>query len=96
LRNAAGQLIENVAKSTLRRQTVDEAYMQKMFREVSALYRLDQMNAAGVSSGERAELGALPPASTALLCTLGGGWLCIFAYILHARLQKISTNKEKK
>ena len=96
LRNAAGQLIENVAKSTLRKQTVDDAYMQKMFREVSSLYRLDQMNAAGVSSGERAELGALPTASVVLLCTLGGVWLCIFAYILHERLQKIGTNKKKK
>lgn len=96
LRNAAGQLIENVAKSTMRKQKVDDAYMQKMFREVSALYRLDQMNAAGVSSGERAELGALPTASIALLCTLGGVWLCIFAYILHERLLKIGTNKKKK
>ena len=96
LRNAAGQLIENVAKSTMRRQTVDEAYMQKMFREVSSLYRLDQMNAAGVSSGERAELGALPTASVMLLCALGGVWLCIFAYILHGRLQKISMEKKKK
>ena len=96
LRNAAGQLIENVAKSTIRQKTVDEAYMQSMFREVSALYRLDQMNAAGVSSGERAELGRLPGSSVMLLCTLGGAWLCIFAYILHDRLQKIGTKKNKK
>jgi multiple sugar transport system substrate-binding protein len=96
LRNAAGQLIENVAKSTMRRQTVDEAYMQKMFREVSSLYRLDQMNAAGVSSGERADLGALPQASVMLLCALGGVWLCIIAYMLHGRLQKISSEKKKK
>ena len=70
--------------------------MQKMFREVSSLYRLDQMNAAGVSSGERADLGALPQASVMLLCALGGVWLCIIAYMLHGRLQKISSEKKKK
>ncbi len=96
LRSAAGQLIENVTKSKQRRQTVDEAYMQSMFHEVSSLYRLDQINAAGVSSGERAELGKLPAASVALLCTLCGVWLCIFAYILHRRLKKISNEKKKK
>ena len=95
LRNAAGQLIENVTKSKQRRQTVDDAYIETLFREVSSLYRLDQLGAAGVNSGERAELGALPTASVVLLCLLGGTWLCIITYILHARLKKIGNEKKK-
>ncbi len=96
LRSAAGQLIENVTKATRRGKTVDDAYMQTMFNEVSSLYRLDQFGSAGVSSGERAELGALPTASVVLLCSLGVSWLCIIAYILHERSQKISKAKKKK
>ena len=43
LRDASGQLIENVVKSVRRKQTIDEAYMTKFYTDVSALYRLDQI-----------------------------------------------------
>ena len=41
LRDASGQLIENVTKSAKRGETVDEAYMEKLFDSVSSLYRLN-------------------------------------------------------
>ena len=43
LRNAAGQLIENVNKGVRRGQRYDNAAIDKLFEEVSALYRLDQI-----------------------------------------------------
>ena len=38
LRNAAGQLIENVVKSVRRKETVDDAYMTRLYADVTSLY----------------------------------------------------------
>ncbi len=78
LRDTAGQLIENVAKSTRRGETVDEAYMEKLFEETAALYRLDQIG-GGAAIDMEADLGPLPRASKVLLGTLALIWLCLGA-----------------
>ena len=80
LRDAAGQMIEEVTKSVRRRQTVDETYMDKLFDDVNALYRLDQVSIA--ASGGKADLGPLPSTSVALLTTLGAVWVLILVYFL--------------
>ncbi|MCL1849089.1 MAG: extracellular solute-binding protein [Clostridiales bacterium] len=51
LRDAAGQLIENVTKSMRRKEAVDGAYMEKLFSDVSALYRLPVGNSRGAGQG---------------------------------------------
>ena len=89
LRNAAGQLIENVNKAVRRGQTVDEDYLDSLFSEVSALYRLDQISA---SSGQ-ADLGPLPAASKALLASLALCWLAMGAYTARGWLQKRKREK---
>ena len=38
LRDAAGQLIESVTKSVRRKETVDDAYMDRLFDDVASLY----------------------------------------------------------
>ena len=90
LRNAAGQLIENVAKSIRRKETVDEEYMQNLYKEVSALYRLDQ---TGVISGGEKPLGKLPAASVALICVLAAAWVCIAGFYIGNIIKK---RKEEK
>ncbi len=80
LRDAAGYLIESTVKSIKRNQTVDKAYMDKLFEDTSSLYRLDSL--AAMESGET-ELGKLPAESLALITTLGAVWLVIFMYLLH-------------
>lgn len=42
LRDAAGQMIENVTKSVKRKQEVNETYMEELFADMVSLYRLDQ------------------------------------------------------
>ena len=79
LRDAAGQLVENVTKSTRRNQTIDDAFMNKLFTDVTALYRLDQK---GDAAGGKADLGPLPASSVALLTVLGVTWVGIGAYVL--------------
>jgi len=86
LRDAAGQLIENTTKSVRRGETVDEAYLDRLFDSVTSLYRLDQSGAA--QSVEKAELGPLPTASKALLLSLAGCWLAIGAYGLITLIKK--------
>ena len=78
LRNAAGQLIENVNKAVRRGQTMDEAYMDALYEEVSALYRLDQIS---LSDG-KVTLGALPVASRVLLWSLGICWIVMGCYVV--------------
>ena len=78
LRNAAGQLIENVNKAVRRGQVVDEAYMEALCQEVTALYRLDQIS---LSDG-KVSLGELPGASAALLAGLSLCWAGMGLYLL--------------
>ena len=86
LRDAAGQMIEEVTKSVRRRQTVNEEYMDKLFADVNALYRLDQISAS--AGGGKAELGPLPSTSVALLVTLVVVWVLILIYVTVDRLRK--------
>lgn len=80
LRSAAGQLIENVTKSMRRKETVDEAYMEKLYQDVISLYRLDQISYSEVSG--KAELGPLPKQAVTLLTCLAVAWALIAAYAL--------------
>lgn len=84
LRNAAGQLIENVNKSVRRKQTLDAAYWEELFQEVSALYRLDQTG--GIDG--KAPLGPMPGAAKALLAALAVCWIGMGAYVLMDKRKK--------
>ena len=86
LRDAAGQLIENVTKSMRRRETVDDAYMDKLFDDVRSLYRLNQISGADFSG--KARLGPLPRTSKALLGSLAGIWVLIGVCALISFLKK--------
>ena len=74
LRDAAGQLIENVTKAVRREQTIDEAFMKKLYSDVTSLYRLDQLNN---TSAEKADLGPLPKTAVILLTALGTVWVSL-------------------
>ncbi|MCM1213506.1 MAG: extracellular solute-binding protein [Lachnospiraceae bacterium] len=86
LRDAAGQMIENVTKSIRRKETVDDAYLEKLFADVTSLYRLGQ---ASRSAAGKQELGRMPRTSVLLLTALGVTWVLIVLYVaLEARKQK--------
>ena len=72
LRNAAGQMIEEVVKGINRRKTVDDAFMDELYNEMASLYRL---------SGVRRDFGALPKESVVLLSVIGAAWLGILVYL---------------
>ncbi|MCH4153728.1 MAG: extracellular solute-binding protein [Saccharofermentans sp.] len=80
LRNAAGQLIENVAKSTRRHETIDDDYMNKLYSDVESLYKLDQYG--GASKDSQSQLGELPVASKLLILCIGASWMGIIVYFI--------------
>ena len=71
LRNAAGQMIENVTKSVKRKETVDEEYMKALFSDMKSLYRLEQINTK-----------ELPAGSVVLLVSLALTWIFIIFYVV--------------
>ncbi len=90
LRDAAGQMIENTVKGVRRGQTVDDAFMKKLFDDVTALYRLDQMNSRGTElTSTKKELGSLPSESVALIATLVLVWVGILVYVSYQTWQKM-------
>jgi len=80
LRNAAGQLIEEVTKSVRRKETIDEEYMAELYEDMNSLYRLDQVGGRGALMVDKSELGELPPTAVALILTLAIVWVGIIVY----------------
>ncbi|OLU36518.1 ABC transporter substrate-binding protein [Erysipelotrichaceae bacterium NYU-BL-E8] len=85
LRNAAGELVESVVKSTRRKETIDESYLQDLYSKVNTLYRLDQLSQA---SGSKKPLGKMPASSIWLLSILAIVWIGIIIVFIRQKLQQ--------
>ena len=68
LRNAAGQMIEEVCKSIRRKQTVDDEYMEKLYSKMVSLYKLDF---------KKIEFTGIPQESAILVYTIAIAWVGI-------------------
>ena len=70
-------MIENVTKSVRRNQIVDDAYIEKLYKDMISLYRLDQQGGA-----EEVEINEqkLAPLSVILLVTIALIWVGLGAY----------------
>ncbi|MCR5332304.1 MAG: extracellular solute-binding protein [Lachnospiraceae bacterium] len=90
VRDAAGQMIENVTKSVRRKETVDAAYMEKLQKDITSLYRLDRLvPASSEGEGENPAREGLPAASKALLITLCAVWILLAGYRSYTLLLKL-------
>ena len=85
LRNAAGQMIENVAKSVRRKETIDDNYYEKLYSDMTSLFRL---NETGGLDGGKKDLGKLPAESVVLIVTLVLVWVGIAVYVIKEALKK--------
>ena len=93
LRDASGQLIENVAKSVRRKKTIDDTFMEELFTDVAGLYRLNTGVAEGESVGaQKQEFGPLPVEAKVLIGILGATWIGILLYIFHENRKKNTIN----
>ncbi len=89
LRDASGHLIESTVKSVRRDQTVDDAYMEKLYSDTISLYHLDQPGKEEeAKTGGKADLGALPPMAVALLTVLVLAWVLIILYVVFYTLRR--------
>jgi multiple sugar transport system substrate-binding protein len=86
LRNAAGQMIENVVKSVRRKETVDAAYYEKLFADMTSRYHLDEIQVIqenGMTATPlKKSFGELPIMSKALIGSLITIWVLIGVYVL--------------
>lgn len=85
LRDAAGQLIENTVKSVRRGETVDDAYIENLYSDITSLYRLNQ---GGAMAGVKTDLGPLPNTAVIMLVSLAVVWILIILYVISEYLKK--------
>ena len=88
LRNAAGQMVEDVTKAVRRKKIVDDAFIEKLYADTTSLYRLDQLESSSPSAIGGGDMGPLPVTSVVLLSTLAGVWVMIGLYVLVGALRK--------
>ena len=92
LRNAAGQLIEDVTKAVRRGENVNVFYIRTLYEDVTSLYRLDQI--ASKTAAE--EFGALPVPATILLSALAACWIGMGIYVAASAAKKKKLEKPLK
>lgn len=93
LRSAAGQLVENTTKSARRSETIDDAYFETLYSDVTSLYRLDQIETTDDGDdGGLKDLGPLPQTSVILLGTIAAVWALILLYLLWQAVRKRRLN----
>jgi multiple sugar transport system substrate-binding protein len=83
LRDVSGQLIENVTKSTNRKEKVDKEYIKNLYEDMISLHRLDKTKIRSSKFGSaQTPVGSLPAPSIALLLTLSFIWVAIIIYFV--------------
>lgn len=92
LRDASGQMIEEVTKGIRRKKEVDDAFIQDLYADMTSLHHL---NESGPSASGKADLGPLPAESVILLSCLAGTWVLILAYVLRQKLAAHSPSGER-
>ncbi len=88
LRDASGQMIEDVTKSTRRKKVIDDAYFEKLYADMTSLYRLNLDGGSQLASGKQADLGPLPPTAVALLSALGATWILLALYAVRSFIRR--------
>lgn len=92
LRDGAGQLIESTVKSVRRGETVDDAYISKLYSDVTSLYRLKR---GSTTTGEKEELGPLPVTAKLLLGSLITVWVILLIIFSQQKIKKYRENHKK-
>ena len=87
LRDAAGQMVENVTKAVKRKQEINEAYFEKLFSDMTSLYRLNLDGSQSGTVAGKAELGKLPQTAVILLSTLVVAWALMLFYVVSAKIK---------
>jgi multiple sugar transport system substrate-binding protein len=76
LRNAAGQLIEEVCKAVDRNKTVNKQFLEELYSKISTLYHLEEIGSSGVGRA-KIDFDGIPAESKILIYTIAGVWLLL-------------------
>jgi len=98
LRNAAGQMIENVSKSVRRKETIDDKYFEKLYNDMISLYHLENISVpdntgsalTAVASPKKNEatFANLPIQARSLIYILAAVWIILGVYFISGYIKK--------
>ena len=91
LRNAAGGLIFEIVKSVDRTDKVDDAYMQEVYRKVSSLYHIGEIDTSGRT---KINFTGLPTQSIILLVVIASIWVLMGGYYVAKLIYKRLKNNK--
>ena len=90
LRDASGQMIEDVTKSTRRKKEINDEFLDELFEKVTSDYHLDEVLQKAQSGEEgRILMKKMPAESKALLAALVIAWVLIILYVIIDGLKKL-------
>ena len=90
LRDAAGQMIEEVTKAINRKKKVDDAFIAELYSEMTSLYHLDDIDRQAAE-----DLGPLPTGSIVLISALCAVWLAIVGTLAFFGIKKMKKMRDK-
>lgn len=85
LRDAAGQLIEDTAKSVRRKKEINDAFIETLYHDIASLHHLNEI---GTEQSGKTDLGPLPQTAVLLLAALALAWTLILLYIIRLTLHR--------
>lgn len=96
LRDAAGQMIEEVTKAINRKKKVDDKFIAKLYDDMTALYHLNDIAPVtdgsseneDISAKKMAALGDMPTGSIVLIASFGAIWVGILAAFIVMQIKK--------
>ena len=80
LRNAAGELVEDVVKNARRKKAINDEYMDSLFKNIMSQYKLNQIS--------KQNLGDLPVESIVLIAVLITTWVILGTITLIPHIKK--------
>ncbi|MBE5783867.1 MAG: extracellular solute-binding protein [Clostridiales bacterium] len=97
LRDAAGQMIEEVTKGIRRKKTVDDAFIEKLYGDMVSRYHLNPEEVGSANTAVKKNFGPLPGTSVILLSALGIAWALIIVYVIYnaAKKRKVANSLKK-
>ena len=99
-REAGGHMIEKVSKSVRRKETIDDNYINTLFKDMISLYHLENISSkdnsdtlkdTAVSELPKASFSNLPTESKILITVFVIIWIIIGLYSLNEMLKKRKT-----
>ena len=92
LRNAAGELIEETAKSVNRKKVINEAFLDSTYTKIKKLYHLDEIQATS-DLPSKIDFDGIPEAAQVGISIFAAIWLGIGAYFVFTLIKKKKLSK---